>query len=66
MLVDTGGIEPDSKDVILSQMREQAQLAIDSADVIIFVADIKTGMTASDQSATAWAKIRRKYTNFII
>lgn len=50
MLVDTGGIEPDSKDVILSQMREQAQLAIDSADVIIFVADIKTGMTASDQS----------------
>lgn len=50
MLVDTGGIEPESKDVILSQMREQAQLAIDSADVIIFVADIKTGVTASDQS----------------
>lgn len=50
MLVDTGGIEPESKDVILSQMREQAQLAIDSADVIIFVADIKTGMTAADQS----------------
>lgn len=50
MLVDTGGIEPESKDVILSQMREQAQLAIDSADVIIFVADIKTGMTASDES----------------
>lgn len=50
MLVDTGGIEPDSKDVILSQMREQAQLAIDSADVIIFVADIKTGVTAADES----------------
>ena len=50
MLVDTGGIEPESKDVILSQMREQAQLAIESADVIIFVADIKTGMTAADQS----------------
>lgn len=50
MLVDTGGIEPESKDVILSQMREQAQLAIDSADVIIFVADIKTGVTASDES----------------
>lgn len=48
MLVDTGGIEPDAKDVILSQMREQAQLAIESADVIIFVVDIKTGMTASD------------------
>ena len=37
MLVDTGGIEPDSKDIILSQMRMQAQLAIDKADVIIFV-----------------------------
>ena len=48
-LIDTGGIEPDSKDIILSQMREQAQLAIDSADVIIFVTDIKTGMTSSDQ-----------------
>ena len=50
MLVDTGGIEPDSKDVILSQMRAQAQLAIDSANVIIFVVDITTGMTANDQS----------------
>ncbi len=50
MLVDTGGIEPESKDVILSQMREQAQLAIDSADVIIFVTDVKTGVTASDES----------------
>ena len=50
MLVDTGGIEPDTKDVILSQMREQAQLAIDSANVIIFVVDITTGMTAKDQS----------------
>lgn len=49
MLIDTGGIEPDSKDVILSQMREQAQLAIDSADAIIFVTDIKTGMTSADQ-----------------
>ena len=50
MLVDTGGIEPDSKDIILSQMREQAQLAIDSADAIILVVDIKTGVTASDES----------------
>lgn len=49
MLIDTGGIEPDRKDVILSQMREQAQLAIDSADAIIFVTDIKTGMTSADQ-----------------
>ena len=36
-LIDTGGIEPDSKDIILSQMREQAQIAIDTADVIIFI-----------------------------
>ncbi|WP_368233281.1 ribosome biogenesis GTPase Der [Anaerotruncus rubiinfantis] len=49
MLVDTGGIEPYSEDVILSQMRRQAQLAIDSADVIIFVTDIQTGVTATDQ-----------------
>ena len=53
MLVDTGGIEPDSKDVILSQMRTQAQLAIDSADVIIFVCDIKTGVTASDHEVAS-------------
>lgn len=48
-LVDTGGLEPASKDVILSQMREQAQLAIDAADAIIFVTDLKTGITATDQ-----------------
>ncbi|MEG1993946.1 MAG: ribosome biogenesis GTPase Der [Oscillospiraceae bacterium] len=48
MLVDTGGIEPYSTDVILSQMRRQAQIAIDSADVIIFVTDIKTGITSTD------------------
>lgn len=53
MLVDTGGIEPESKDVILSQMREQAQLAIDSADVIIFVVDLTTGITANDESVAA-------------
>ena len=40
-LIDTGGIEPDSKDIILSQMREQAQIAIDTADVIIFLVDVK-------------------------
>ena len=48
MLVDTGGIEPDSSDVILSQMKRQAEVAITSADVIIFVTDIKSGVTASD------------------
>lgn len=47
-LIDTGGIEPYSDDVILSQMRRQAQLAIDSADVIILVVDIKTGLVATD------------------
>ena len=47
-LVDTGGIEPDSSDVILSQMRMQAQLAIDAADVIILVTDVRTGLVATD------------------
>ena len=49
MLVDTGGIEPFSGDVILSQMRQQAQLAIESADVIVLVTDLRTGVTANDQ-----------------
>ncbi len=47
-LIDTGGIEPDSKDIILSQMREQAQIAIDTADVIIFLADVQQGLTDAD------------------
>lgn len=47
-LIDTGGIEPHSDDVILSQMRMQAQLAIDSADVIVLVTDVKTGLVATD------------------
>ena len=42
-LIDTGGIEPDSRDVILSQMREQAQIAIDTADVILFMTDVQSG-----------------------
>ena len=48
MLIDTGGIEPESKDVILSQMREQAQMAIDMADVILFMVDVKQGLTDAD------------------
>lgn len=48
MLVDTGGIEPDNGDVILSGMRAQAQLAIDTASAIIFVTDINSGVTATD------------------
>ena len=47
-LVDTGGIEPDSKDVILSQMREQAELAIETADVILFMTDVKQGLQDAD------------------
>ena len=47
-MIDTGGIEPDSKDIILSQMREQAQIAIDTADVIIFLVDVKQGLQDSD------------------
>ena len=48
-LIDTGGIEPDSKDIILSQMREQAEMAIDTADVILFMVDGKEGLTAADR-----------------
>ncbi len=47
-LVDTGGIEPDSKDIILSQMREQAEIAIATSDVIIFLVDVKQGLVDSD------------------
>ena len=47
-LIDTGGIEPDSKDELLSQMRQQAQIAIDTADVIIFLVDVKQGLVDSD------------------
>lgn len=47
-LVDTGGIEPDSSDVILSQMREQAEIAIDTADVIMFMVDVKQGLVDAD------------------
>ena len=47
-LIDTGGIEPDSKDIILSQMRAQAQIAIDTADVIIFLVDVRQGLQDAD------------------
>ena len=53
LLVDTGGIEPFSDDIILSQMRTQAQLAIDTADVIVFVTDIRTGVVSSDEEIAA-------------
>lgn len=47
-MIDTGGIEPDSKDVILSQMREQAQIAIDTADVIVMITDVRQGLVDAD------------------
>ncbi len=47
-LIDTGGIEPDTGDIILSQMREQAEIAIETADVIIFMTDVKQGLVYSD------------------
>lgn len=47
-MIDTGGIEPDSSDIILSQMREQAQIAIDTADVIIFMTDVRQGLVDAD------------------
>ncbi|MDE6132037.1 MAG: ribosome biogenesis GTPase Der [Oscillospiraceae bacterium] len=53
MVVDTGGIEPDSEDVILSQMRRQAELAIQRADVILFLTDLRSGVTASDYEVAA-------------
>ncbi|MBO4693209.1 MAG: ribosome biogenesis GTPase Der [Clostridia bacterium] len=53
MLVDTGGIEPKTDDVILSGMRDQAQLAIDTAQVIIMVVDLKSGITATDSEIAA-------------
>ncbi|MBP3441987.1 MAG: ribosome biogenesis GTPase Der [Clostridia bacterium] len=53
LLVDTGGIEPHSDDIILSQMRRQAQLAIDSADVIVMVTDMTTGVVATDEEVAA-------------
>ncbi|MDD6021871.1 MAG: ribosome biogenesis GTPase Der [Acutalibacteraceae bacterium] len=53
LLIDTGGIEPKSNDIILAQMRRQAQLAIESADVIIFVTDMRSGVVATDEEVAA-------------
>ena len=52
-LIDTGGIEPDSKDIILSQMRAQAEIAMDTADVILFMTDGREGVTASDREVAS-------------
>ncbi|MBQ5868990.1 MAG: ribosome biogenesis GTPase Der [Lachnospiraceae bacterium] len=59
-LIDTGGIEPDSKDIILSQMREQAQIAIDTADVIIFIVDVRQGLIDADSKVADMLRKSKK------
>lgn len=59
-LIDTGGIEPDSKDIILSQMREQAQIAIDTADVIIFMVDVRQGLVDADSQVADMLRRAKK------
>ncbi len=59
-LIDTGGIEPDSSDIILSQMREQAQIAIDTADVILFLTDVKQGLVDADSKVADMLRRSRK------
>ena len=59
-LIDTGGIEPESKDIILSQMREQAQIAIDTADVIIFMVDVKQGLQDADSKVADMLRRSKK------
>lgn len=59
-LIDTGGIEPDSSDVILAQMREQAQIAIDTADVIVFLTDVRQGLVDADSKVADMLRRSRK------
>jgi len=59
-LIDTGGIEPDSSDIILSQMREQAQIAIDTADVILFMVDVKQGLQDADSKVADMLRRAKK------
>ena len=59
-LIDTGGIEPESEDIIISQMRRQADIAIEIADVIVFVTDIKQGVTQSDKEIALMLKKSNK------
>ena len=59
-VVDTAGIEPESEDIIISQMRQQAQMAIEIADVIIFLTDVKQGVTAVDQEIALMLKKSKK------
>lgn len=59
-MIDTGGIEPDSKDIILSQMREQAQIAIDTADVIIMLTDVRQGLVDADSKVADMLRRSKK------
>ncbi len=59
-LIDTGGIEPDSKDIILSQMREQAEIAIETADVIVFITDVRQGLVDADAKVADMLRRSRK------
>lgn len=59
-MIDTGGIEPDSKDLMLSHMREQAQMAIDTADVILFLTDVRQGLVDADFQVAAMLRKSRK------
>lgn len=59
-LIDTGGIEPESSDIILSQMREQAQIAIDTADVIMFVTDVRQGLVDADSKVADMLRRSKK------
>ncbi|MBO4902624.1 MAG: ribosome biogenesis GTPase Der [Lachnospiraceae bacterium] len=63
-LIDTGGIEPDSKDIILSKMREQAQIAIDTADVIIFMVDVRQGLQDADSKVADM--LRRSHKSVVL
>lgn len=59
-IIDTGGIEPESEDIIISQMRRQAQIAIETADVIVFIVDGKEGLTAADKEVAQMLRKSKK------
>lgn len=59
-LIDTGGIEPDNKDIILSQMKRQAEIAMDTADVIVFMLDGKAGLTTTDEEIAGMLRRTKK------
>ncbi len=59
-MIDTGGLEPDTKDIILSQMKQQAEIAIDLADVILFLVDAKDGLTNADEEIAQMLRVSKK------